>query len=111
MAETVDYAGGRNTLSDSLSNHDAHRGPECGNSADRIATACKETHTMFERIPHIRPQLSRHRPVERHGCRLEQTRRPATDADWSPTAPNSAHGAFQLDVSEGVPRKGTGELR
>jgi hypothetical protein len=80
------------------------------NSADRIATACKETHPMFERIPRIRPQLTRHRPVERHGCRLEQARRPATDADWSSTALNSAHGAFQLDVPGGVPRKGTGEL-
>ena len=80
------------------------------NSADRIATACKETHPMFERIPHIRPQLTWHRPVGRRGCRLEQTRRPATDADWSSTALTSANAVLQLDVREGVPGKGTDEL-
>lgn len=73
------------------------------NSADRIATACKETHPVFERIPHIRPQLTWHRPVGRRGCRLEQTRRPAT-------ALTSANAVLQLDVREGVPGKGTDEL-
>jgi hypothetical protein len=53
-------------------------------SADRIATACDETHPPFERIPPIRPRLTRGRPVERKRA------------------------AGNLDLSDGVPPRDTG---